>query len=288
MPATSTSKEYWPFVKAESYADCELLWIGVPAFPMPSAHRAWLIEFILRFTQAAQTGIAVRGEFFLEFKTVIELERTFRRLVIETAPWAGLSRRPNTVPPGAPDRKRLEDISKGAPYDVKEFFPDSCFWLRGDLAKLLGEFFGYGGGSMFYLPPDPAAAPPKIPYMDELKLTFPQIDFAKLNHITNVTSGLREKFLTESKNLFGAGLEQEPSWEGISFILPLLETSDFFTQPEAERKKWFQLFDLFWRESPADKGLYLASKKPLLELLRPVVNEMMEAGHFHPDYRRSQ
>ena len=276
---------YWPFVRAGESAGCELFWIGVPAFPAPSAHRAWLAEFITRLNAAVEREFAIRGEFFLQFKTVIDIDRRFRKLALEISPWPGLSRKPGARLPKPPSREQMKAILDGEPYDVRDYFPDSCYWLRANRDKLMAEFFGLGGASMFYLPPDPAAAPPQIPHLEELKETFPHLRFDKLEHMMAVTCSLRESFLGESKKLFGAGLEDEPSWEGISFVLPLLETSDFFTQPTAEKQKWFQLFDIFWRESPPDCGLYIASKRCIEPVITAVVESMIQAGHIHPNDR---
>ncbi len=272
----------FPFVRAEDNPGCELFWIGIPAFPAPLAHRTWLIEFFMRFNQAVAGELKVRGEFFLQFKTVVEIERRFRRLASEIAPWPGLSRRPGAKIPNPPTKEQLEAAIRGEPFDIRRHFPDACFWLRSEHGRLFDEFFGLGGTSMYYLPPDAAAAPPVIPYLDELKLTFPQLDFNKLTRLTAATASLREPFLAASKKLFGPGLEDEPSWEGISFILPLLETRDFFTQPAAEKQKWFELFDVFWRESRRDLGLYIASSKPIEAMIVSLVEAMRKDGLFHP------
>jgi hypothetical protein len=290
--AESTSRNkrppFWPFAKAGGDLGYELFWIGIPAFPAPSTHRAWLMDFIARFNKAVEKEFAVRGELFLQFKTVIEVERRFRKLAMEIFPWPGLSRKPGDRPPNPPSQKQMEEILDGKPYDVRDFFPDQCFWLRADHAKLMTEFFGLGGASMFYLPPDPNAAPPKIPYLDEIKKTMPNLQLDKLEEMNRATTSLRESFLAESKKLFGEGLEDEPSWEGTSFVLPLLETKDFFTRPAEEKKKWFQLFDIFWRESPADRGLYVASKRSIEPVIIEVVESMVEAGHIHPDDKTSR
>ena len=287
MPAQPLEirRPYWPFMRAGK-VDCDLFWIGIPCFPPPAAHRAWLVDFITRFNAAVEKEFGIRAEFFLEFKALIPIEARFRKLASEIMPWPGLSRKPGAFPPKPPTKPQMEAILKGSAYDVRNFFPDTCVWLRADHAKLMAEFFGLGGASMFYLPPDPKATPPKVPYMDEMIRTFPQIRFDKLNAITRATCSLRESFLEESKKLFGEGLQEEPTWEGTSFILPLLETRDFFSRPAEEKKKWFQVFDVFWRESPPDKGLYLASKHPIAEVIAAVIQSMMEAGHLHPEDKK--
>jgi hypothetical protein len=273
-----------PFRRAREEAGCELYWIGVPAFPMPAEHAAWLRDFLVRLTAAVEKQFELRGEFFFEYKSVGPIEKRFRRLALEVHPWPGLFRKPGStvVFPDAPPKEKLQAAVQGEPFDITQYFPDSCFWLRAPLAKLLPEFFGFGGASMFYLPPDPGAKPPEIPFREELKILFPSLSLDKLEEITKVTCSLREKFLQQSKELFGVGLEDEPAYPGISFILPLLETHDFFTAPPQEKEKWFQLFGLFWRESPPDKGLYMASKLPLEEHIAAILESMKEEGKIYP------
>jgi hypothetical protein len=92
----------------------------------------------------------------------------------------------------------------------------------------------------------------------------------------------KDGFRAASKALFGAGLESEPEFPGIPYILPLVETGDFFTQPAADREKWFKLFDIFWRESPADNGVFLASKPPIEDLLYKTLASMNDEALFYP------
>jgi hypothetical protein len=105
---------------------------------------------------------------------------------------------------------------------------------------------------------------------------------AKMEALIRAGMAMKDGFLAKSKELFGAGLEEEPEYEGYSYIVPLLETKDFFTQPPATRQRWFELFDVFWRESPTDEGIYIASSLPLKSLLIQVVQSMKEAGAIYP------
>ncbi len=272
-----------PFLRAPEDPGCELYWIGVPGFPPPVAHRAWLTDFFARFTARLEKQFGIRGEFFLQYKTILDIEKRFRKLSFETFPWPGLSRKPGAPMPNLPTKAELEGALRGEPFDIKKYLPESCFWLRAKLPMLLEEFFGLGGASMFYLKADPETKPPEIPHLEELKKTFPQAQFGKLEDMVKATASLKEKFMPESKKLFGEGLENEPNFVGITYILPLLETNDFFTRPAEEKNKWFELFDVFWRESPVDKGIYIASKIPIEEPLCQVLDSMKEEGKLYPE-----
>jgi len=272
-----------PFLKASELADCELYWISVSSFPPPAPQRAWLLDFFPRLHRALAEKYELRGEFFLQHKTVTAVEQIFRKRASELLPKLGLARRPGAPLPPPPTKDQLMAAVHGAPFDVLTHMPDYCYWLRNpDLVKMLEEFSGLGGAAMFYLKPDPSAKPPDIPIVDELRKLFPQMQWDKLDMMTKAAFASKDKFLTESKKLFGEGLEQDPTYDGLPYILPMLGTSDFFSQPEEERKKWFELFDLFWRESPPDKGIYVASKLPLEELLDGILQGMKEEGKIYP------
>jgi len=274
-----------PFSKANGLSGFELYWIPVAAFPPGAGQRAWLLDFFPRLHKKLIADYGVRGEFFLQQKSIVAVEKRFSKLATELLPKLGLMRKPGAPLPPRPTMDQLKGAIHGEAFDIQDHMPDYCYWLRHpDLATLLAEFFGFGGSAMYYMKPDPTAKPPDIPLLDELRKLFPQMQFDKLELVMNAACASKDKFLADSKKLFGVGLEQEPSYAGLQYILPLLSTDDFFTQPEAESKKWFQVFDLFWRESPADHGIYIASKPPLEEPLDHILQSMKEEGKVYPKH----
>jgi hypothetical protein len=275
-----------PFLRAPESPLCELYWVGVSAFPMGIVQREWLHEFFVRLSAALKQQHGLRGEFFLQYKAVPLVEKRFRTLAADIMPRLGLARRPNGPLPRPPTRDQLAAAARGkGDFDITKHFPDYCFWLRNpELSMLLTEFFGLGGSAMFYLEPDPATTPPEIPFKAEMQKLFPQMRFDKMEAMMQGALATKDGFLTASKQLFGEGLEQEVEYRGLPYIVPQLETHDFFTQPEKERQKWFRLFRLFWRESPADNGVYLASAIPLESMLIQILEAMKEAGKHYPEH----
>lgn len=273
-----------PFSKATGLSGFELYWIPVAAFPPRAGQRAWLLHFFPRLHKMLVADYGVRGEFFLQQKSVVPVEKRFSKLATELLPKLGLARKPGASLPPPPTKEQLRGALDGKAFDIQNHMPDYCYWMRHpDLPALLADFFGFGGSAMHYMKPDPATKPPDIPLLEELRKLFPQMQFDKLELVMNAACASKDKFLADSKKLFGEGLEEEPSYAGLQYILPLLNTNDFFTQPETERKKWFQVFDLFWRESPADKGIYIASKLPLEEPLDHILQSMKEEGTLYPE-----
>lgn len=96
-------------------------------------------------------------------------------------------------------------------------------------------------------------------------------------------AALTDGFLARSKEIFGIGLEAEPQFPGLPFIIPLLSAANFFNYPHEEVHRWFELFDVYINESPTDQGVLMAVKddfdSPLVELLQ----QMRQNGLEYPE-----
>ena len=55
--------------------------------------------------------------------------------------------------------------------------------------------------------------------------------------------------------------------KGIPFVFPLFDSADFFSAPAESIENCFQLFEVYVRESPADKGVLLAFRTDMEEHL---------------------
>ena len=186
---TRIEEKLLPFLRAPENPDCELYWAGIPAFPAPAAHRAWLIDFFARLTVELEKQFQIRGELFLQYKTIIEIERRFRQLSFDILPWPGLSRKPGASIPAQPTKEELEAAVRGAPFDVRKYFPDSCFWLRAPHPGAAGGVF-WSGRHVDVLSQirsgDQAARNSRT--WRSLKKVFPQARFDKLEEMTKATT----------------------------------------------------------------------------------------------------
>jgi hypothetical protein len=57
---------------------------------------------------------------------------------------------------------------------------------------------------------------------------------------------------------------------------------DFLDQPEEEAGKWFELFDIYVNESPADRGILLASRFDWEDDLIALLQQMKDEGLEYP------
>ena len=281
------SPELAPWRRAQELSRCSLYWMPVGGFPVPLAQRGWLLQFLERLASTMSEQFGLRREVFLQFKTVPELMDTFLRNAQGFQPMLGLSRRPGAAIPRVPDAATLTRMAEsGKEIKFNEITPDYCYWfLRKSGAKQLEAFWGHGGISMIFTKPDPATAPPPVPMSPAFRKKCKAIEDSGVEGLWEAMFALKDGFQAKSKELFGIGLEDEPQYPGIPFILPLLQSSDFFSQLEQESSKWFQLFDLYIRESPEDAGLLLASKTDFDETLIKLLEKMRADGLTYPESR---
>src|SRR5579863_930653 len=90
----------------------------------------------------------------------------------------------------------------------------------------------------------------------------------------------RVMFGQKTKEVFGGSLTADPAYAGIPFLLPRFSSATIFQSTVKERASWFQLFDVYLRESPEDGGMLLAAKPELLPGIVQVVSSMRD-----DDYR---
>ena len=283
------NRDLLPFRRATELTQCCLYWLPVHTFPASDAQKNWQLEFFDRLVTLAKDRWDLRTETFFQYKSVIDFNDEFQKTAMEYQPLLGLSRRPNAGPlPPMPSWETLHEdpaVMRGEKQlDIGGYLADYCYWFvtKAD-SKQRRSFLGRGGMTMIFLKADPKTTPPEIyfsPHVRETNLAFQAMD---VDAVIQGGFSLADEFLPKSKDLFGEDLKDEAQIEGIKFILPLLQTSDFFSQPEEVCEKWFDLFDLYVNESPADKGLLLASKDDIDEELIEILRDMREHDLTYPD-----
>ena len=177
--------------------------------------------------------------------------------------------------------KALEDGSKK--FEFSEYMEDQCFWFPDKTEKKQRELFlGHGGLTILYMKPDPKTEPPamhpivsKFASSSALKELTASFD---IERITGIAYAFRDSFLPKSKEMFLAIDPSDARIQKAPFIVPLLNSRDFFGRPAEECDAWFQLFDMYVTESPEDRGILLAAKPDIEEDLIAVLREMEDAG----------
>jgi hypothetical protein len=278
--------ELHPWRRAQNLTRCFLYWMPISHFPMGTEERMWLIEFLDRFVKAARSQFELRSEVFLGSKAVEELRVPFVKTAVQFSPILGWSRRPGAKLRPMPSDEEIQDLVENKKsFDATGLTPDRCYWFLKKAEKEPWEtFLGHGGMTILLLKSDPGTKPPPLPFPNAVR-NKPEYagPLAQLEALMVSTFAMKDGFLAKSKQLFGKGLEEELGYPGVPLILPQLRAEDFFDRPAEESEKWFQLWDVYLSESPADKGMLLASKIDVEETLIGLLGKMRDEGLVYPE-----
>jgi hypothetical protein len=281
--------ELLPWRRAHVLTRCFLYWAPVDTFPVPTRQKEWLGAFFDRFTQLLDQKSHIRAEVFLQVKTVYpDLLDQFLEVARELTPIMGLSRRPRVDPPPIPTLEDLQPIADGTKkFDYRDYMADYCYWFLSKPNKRGRDlFFGNGGMTILFFKPDPQTVPPQLPIPPKIRTApgfqelFQKID---LERLTARAFSLREGFLKKSVELFKGGLEGNVQFRGVPFIIPVLGSENFFQEPAEVCEQWFQLFDVYINESPADRGIVMATTIDLEDDLRDLLLQMKQEGLVYPE-----
>ncbi|HEY2041005.1 MAG TPA: hypothetical protein VGG95_15140 [Edaphobacter sp.] len=230
----------------------------------------------------------LRQESFLQMKLTAPMgpvKEMLHKHQTRLMPMMGLGRKPHAKLPPIPTEEDLEPIIKGkARFDFNEHVADYMFWfLERDERWKRELFLGYGGYTMIYLPPDPATTPPPIPDYPVIR-EMPAFKQFNTDSLWEATFRLGDSFREKSKKVFGKGLEDEASFEGLTFIIPYWKAKDCLNAPQEEQEEWFTVFDVLIAESPEDRGILMISKEDLDAVLIDILEKMRSNGEIHPVY----
>jgi hypothetical protein len=278
-----------PWRRALQLISCQLYWMPASAFPMPFRQRQWLLRFCEQFSNTVAAKYAVKAEIFLQMKII---QPALRDVFLKTAkdfnPVFGLGRTPHTPLPPMPDMKYVEDLQQGRrKFDAKETQPDYCYWfLYKDERRQQESFLGFGGMTMLYLKPRPGEKPPKprIPKYIQKDPAFSQLlARTDMDRMMDGALTLQSPFLKGSKEMFGEDLKEDPMYDGLLYILPLLDSATFLKTVKAETDQWFSLFDFYFNESQVDRGILLATQHDIEDDLIALSEQLRAEGLNYPE-----
>jgi hypothetical protein len=277
-----------PIRKSNELTGCALYWIPVSDVPVYGRERNWLLRFFDELHTELTKENKLRQESFLQMKLSAPMgyvKDTLHKHQTKLVPLMGLGRRPHGNLPPIPTADDLEPILKGkAKFDFNEHVADYMFWFLARDERWKRELFlGHGGYTMIYLPPDPETIPPAIPDYPAIR-EMPVFKHFDADSIWEATYLLGDAFREKSKQVFGKGLEEEPAFDGLTFIIPYWRARDFLNAEADEFAEWFTVFDVFIAESPDDSGILIAAKDDLDLVLTEILQRMRQDGMPHPLY----
>lgn len=250
-------------------------------FPLGFEQRSWILTFLERFLNRLEREEGLRSELFLAYKDLPHvLIQTFLDYRRKHSILLGLGRHPgeNIAPFFSEDELRA--VQRGeSTANVADWVPEYQYWfVAKDRAGQFERFFGFGRMTLLMLPPDPATKAPPLPFTPALRAAHPALHRSDIDAQQNAIYALNDAFLAQSKEIFGKGLEEDSRYPGISFVLPMLHSGNFFDTAPESLAVWFSLFDLYVAESPADKGVLLAFAKPYADHMLDVLDDMRAEG----------
>ncbi len=274
-----------PWQRAEKLTRVFLYWIPVHSFPVPIPQRQWLLRFFDLLAEILKERHQLRTEVFLQYKTVVPLRIPFLKNSREFVPMMGMIRSPGAAISPILSQHDVDEMVEGRKkFNFDEFVSDYAYWfVHKDGKKQREQFWGHGGMIMISLKADAATIPPELSIPQAWREKLEVFKVFDVDRAVADACSLKDGFLKKSKELFGAGLENEAQFRGLSFVLPLLKSGDFFAQPAEECGKWFQLFDVYVNESPADGGVILATGPDFEDTLIEVLKKMQEEGLTYPE-----
>lgn len=274
-----------PFKRATELTDIALYWLPLSGFPIRQGERRWLLAFLKVLAQKLQAEKKLRLETFLEFKTLYpDLLNLFMSKTRDYRPLTGVLLQPGAKPPQLPTAEQIEaEVNKGGPVDVNQWMPDYCYWFVAKKHENQREdFLGRGGMLFLFLAADPGAKPPEV-VLPRVMRTHPALKDQDPEASLAIAFSLKDKFLKQSKEIFGQPMQDDPSFPGIPFVLPKFRSQDFFRASPEDRERWFGAFDVYCAESKADNGMIVAMKDTGFdESLIAIVDELRDAGLEYP------
>ena len=276
-----------PWVKAQTLEDTFLYWLPVGSFSMTQERRVWLLAFLEKWTVLLEQKEGLRPELFLQYKATSseDLAQPFQRYIVKHHVLPGLTRRPGASLPTFPDAEEMRRVilADRNPLDIEKWVPDFCYWFMSKRTSQEREAFaGFGALTTIFLPPDPKTQAPKLPFTPKFRAAMPVFQKLDVDANFQCAFAMQDAFLPRSKQVFAVGLEDEPMYPGITFVMPLLESGHFFAATLEERASWFSVFDVYINESPIDKGIILAFQKPFEPLLLELLKSMREEKIVYP------
>ena len=286
-PRNELAEKLRPLRRAERLEDYFLYWIPVRCTPLPIEQRLWLDTFLDRLSGYLIQSCAMCSEVFIQYKTVYpDLLDEFLDLSLDLIPILGFGRRPGVPLPPVPSEEEIKKLGEGKPFVFGDYVGDFTYWFLGKNEKKEREsFFGHGGMTFLFLPPDPAGPPRKVPLSPRMREhpVFRDL-FAKYEPDSVVARGhaLGEKWLKRSLELYGPDIPKSPQTKHVPFILPLLKSSDFL-QSATERENLSELCEFYVTESVPDHGILLASGKDHQKAIIEIIKAMKDTGMTYPE-----
>lgn len=275
-----------PLRRAHRMQACALYWVPVYTEPLGEPEQRWLMTFFDALHKVLTEERSLQQESFLQMKTVAPLGKPKELLhqhQTKLMPISGLGLKPGAKLPPIPTEEDLQPIMEGKKkFIFNDYVGDYSLWLLGRDERWKRDLFlGYGGYTMLYMAPDPKTAAPPIPDFPGIR-SMPAFSQYDIDGLWQIAHHLGGDFCPKSKEVFGKNFRDDPSYDGTVFIIPWMNSKDYFQADAEEVQEWFSIFDVLIQESVEDRGILIASKTDLDRELSAILRSMRENRIDHP------
>jgi hypothetical protein len=145
--------------------------------------------------------------------------------------------------------------------------------------KHLPAYFGFGGSTLLFVPPDPATTPPLPDFSPGVKKSPLLKDaFAAGDPIEEMKTLLllKHKAFAALKAAFSKGVEEHTGLKSMPLLIPRLRSQDFFSLEAEVLDVLFEASPIYMAESPEDRGILIASAKPIDEVIAALAGAVNE------------
>lgn len=270
-----------PWVRAESLTRCALYWAGVSSAPLRETEKEWFLAFFLSFVRACKEQ-GWMPCFFLDVETIERYcQDRFLAESIEYRVFPAYTRTPWGPLPQPIPQEETDAIRKmEKPFVLSQYLKGYAQWFRRfQPEKVLPAYFGFGGATMLFVPPDPAAAPPLPDFSPGVKKSPLLKDaFAAGDPVEEMRTLLllKHKAFAALKAAFSRGAENHTGLKSMPLLIPRLRSEDFFSLESGVLDVLFEASPVYVAESPADRGILIASAKPIDEVLAALAGAVHE------------
>jgi hypothetical protein len=270
-----------PWVRAESLTRCSLYWAGVSSTPLRQSEQEWFLPFLQAFIRTCKEQ-GWMPCFFLDVETIQRFCQD--RFVAESiemrafpaygrTPWGPL---PQPIPEEETDAIRRQE----KPFLLSNYLKGYVQWFRRfQPEKHLPAYFGFGGSTLLFVPPDPATTPPLPDFSPGVKKSPLLKDaFAAGDPIEEMKTLLllKHKAFAALKAAFSKGVEEHTGLKSMPLLIPRLRSQDFFSLEAEVLDVLFEASPIYMAESPEDRGILIASAKPIDEVIAALAGAVNE------------
>jgi hypothetical protein len=248
---------------------------------MRQLEREWFLAFLLDFIKTCKEQ-GWMPCYFLDVETIQRyVQDRYLSEMLDLRPFPAFSRTAWGPLPQAPSEEETDAIRRHEkPFVLGNYLKGYVQWLRRfQPEKVLPAYFGFGGATMLFIPPDPNTAPPPFtipPGVKKSPLFQGVLALGDPVEETRTLLLLKHKSFAALKAAFSKGAENHPALKSMPILIPRLRSQDFFSLEPEVLNALFEASPVYLAESPEDRGILIASAKPIDEVLATLVSAVNE------------